>query len=176
MTKKAPKNEQKTAKKDAILALDSFLIGKEEAEIEIIQNKHVKKARTITGIRPTTKLNKQEKAYFTAVANFLNDAGLLEVVDCLLLTLLAKNYAVWSLMQEQLNNVSDYFVTHSNGTTSPSHFYNVSQGAENQILKLSTKLGLSPQDRSKMLGALASAEAVKSKTSKQDNLNNLLNE
>jgi P27 family predicted phage terminase small subunit len=114
--------------------------------------------------------------YFTAVVDFLNEAGFLEVVDSLLLTLLAKNYSVWKMMQDQLNNVSDYFVTHSNGTTSPSHFYNVSMAAENQILKLSTKLGLSPQDRSKMLGALASAEVAKSKSSDRDNLNNLLND
>jgi P27 family predicted phage terminase small subunit len=126
-------------------------------------------------VRPATKLTRDEKAYFTAVVDFLNEAGLLEVVDSLLLTLLAKNYSVWKMMQDQLNNVSDYFVTHSNGTTSPSHFYNVATAAENQIMKLSTKLGLSPQDRSKMLGALASAEVAKTKSSDRDELNDLLN-
>jgi P27 family predicted phage terminase small subunit len=167
---------KKQAKKDPVLALNSFLKGKENAEIEVVNTKTIKKARTVTGVRPATKLSRDEKAYFTAVAEFLNEAGLLEVVDTLLLTLLAKNYAVWKMMQDQLNNVSDYFVTHSNGTTSPSHFYNVATAAENQIMKLSTKLGLSPQDRSKMLGALASAEVAKTKTSSKDDLNDLLNE
>jgi P27 family predicted phage terminase small subunit len=180
MAHKRTKNKQKTsekqAQKDPILALDSFISGKEQAEIEVVASKKVSRARTVTGIRPATKLSRDEKAYFTAVVDFLNEAGLLEVVDSLLLTLLAKNYSVWKMMQDQLNNVSDYFVTHSNGTTSPSHFYNVSMAAENQILKLSTKLGLSPQDRSKMLGALASAEVAKSKSSESDNLNNLLND
>jgi len=180
MAHKRTKNKQKTsekqAQKDPISALDSFISGKEQAEIEVVASKKVSRARTVTGIRPATKLSRDEKAYFTAVVDFLNEAGLLEVVDSLLLTLLAKNYSVWKMMQDQLNNVSDYFVTHSNGTTSPSHFYNVSMAAENQILKLSTKLGLSPQDRSKMLGALASAEVAKSKTSESDNLNNLLND
>ena len=41
---------------------------------------------------------------------------------------------------------------------------------EDQILKLSTKLGLSPQDRAKMLGSLAAAEAVKDKRSTDDEL------
>ena len=176
MTKKRTKNKQKTSEKDPVLALNSFLKGKEQGEMQVVENKKVSKARTVTGIRPVTKLSKDEKAYFMAVVTFLNEAGLLEVVDTLLLTLLAKNYSVWKMMQDQLNNVSDYFVTHSNGTTSPSHFYNVSTAAENQIMKLSTKLGLSPQDRSKMLGALASAEVAKTKSSKQDDLNELLNE
>ena len=180
MATKRTKNKQKTSEKqaenDPILALNSFISGKEQAEIEVVNTKEIRKARTVTGVRPATRLSKDEKAYFTAVVEFLNEAGLLEVVDSLLLTLLAKNYSTWKMMQEQLNGVSDYFVTHSNGTTSPSHFYNVATAAENQIMKLSTKLGLSPQDRSKMLGALASAEAVKNKNSDKDELNDLLND
>jgi len=160
---------------DPISALNSFISGKEQAEIEVVNTKKISRARTVTGVRPATKLTRDEKAYFTAVVDFLNEAGLLEVVDSLLLTLLAKNYSVWKMMQDQLNNVSDYFVTHSNGTTSPCHFYNVATAAENQIMKLSTKLGLSPQDRSKMLGALASAEVAKTKSSDRDELNDLLN-
>lgn len=165
---------KKTSKKDPIQALNAFLEGKEQAETTVVEDKRIRKARTVTGIRPTTRLNKAEKAYFKAVAEYLNEAGLLETVDSLLLTMLAKNFSVWAMMQEQMETVSDYFVTHTNGTTSPSHFYNVSMAAENQILKLSTKLGLSPQDRSKMLGALAAAEVAKNKNASKDDLNDLI--
>lgn len=167
MAKKATKNEP-------ISVLNAFLNGEKQAETEVNLAKQTAKQKSVTNIRPTTKLDKAERAYFKAVAEFLNEAGLLETVDSLLLTMLAKNYSVWSMMQAQLESVSDYFVTHSNGTTSPSHFYNVAQNAENQIMKLSTKLGLSPQDRSKMLGALAAAEVAKSKNASRDDLNDLI--
>ena len=66
----------------------------------------------------------------------------------------------------------DYFQTNPNGIKHASAEAALIKQTEDQILKLSTKLGLSPQDRAKMLGSLAAAEAVKDKRNESDELSN----
>lgn len=123
-------------------------------------------------VKPQVKLATTEKKYFDAVATYLEGRGLLEMVDSLTLTMLAKNVCILRQLYEQMNGPEDYFQINPNGVKHASAEANLIKQTEDQILKLSTKLGLSPQDRAKMLGSLASAEAVKDKKNESDELSN----
>jgi len=156
--------------KDKKSALDALRKGGPKA-------KEVTKKVTPTNQQPTTqivkpqvKLAAREKQYFDAVATFLDGRGLLEMVDSLTLTMLAKNVCILRQLYEQMNGPEDYFQTNPNGVKHASAEANLIKQTEDQILKLSTKLGLSPQDRAKMLGSIAAAEAVKDKKNESDEL------
>jgi len=162
-----------------LAALDALKRGAEagSAKADIAKSKAAKKPtasdikphtsprKTLTQVKPQVRLGLTETKYFNAVADFLSAAGLLEVVDSLLLTMLAQNYATWKEISEDLTPQTRITVL-PNGIECESAMSKLARDAENQIMKISGKLGLSPADRSKMLGALAQAEAAKSK--KQD--------
>jgi len=154
-------------------ALDAFRKGGEQAKN--VDKKSAKKAiskQPKSKVKPQIKLLKKEQEYFEAVAVFLDSRGLLEMVDSLTLTMLAKNACVLRQLYEGMKSTEDYFQMNPNGVKHASAEANLIKQTEDQILKLSTKLGLSPQDRAKMLGSLAAAEAVKDKKTQGDDLEN----
>lgn len=134
---------------------------------------HHSPRKTLTQVKPQMKLGLAETKYFNAIADFLGAAGLLEVVDSLLLTMLARNYTVWKELAEGLT--TETMVTMlPNGIETESIQSKLAKDAENQVMKISAKLGLSPADRSKMIGQLASAEMSKKQASKDDDLESYL--
>ena len=128
---------------------------------------HTSPRKTLTQVKPQVRLGLTETKYFNAVADFLSASGLLEVVDSLLLTMLAQNYATWKELSEELTPQTRITIL-PNGIECESAMSKMARDAENQIMKISAKLGLSPADRSKMLGALAQAEAAKGKKADDD--------
>ena len=157
--------------KDKKSALDALRKGGAKGK-EVAKKVTSKKTTPTTQsiVKPQVKLAAKEKQYFNAVATFLEGRGLLEMVDSLTLTMLAKNVCVLRQLYEGMETTEDYFQINPNGVKHASAEANLIKQTEDQILKLSTKLGLSPQDRAKMLGSLAAAEAVKDKRSTDDEL------
>lgn len=130
---------------------------------------HTSPRKTLTQVKPQMKLGLAETKYFNAIADFLGAAGLLEVVDSLLLTMLARNYTVWRELSEDLTPATMVTVL-PNGIETESIQSKMARDAENQVMKISAKLGLSPADRSKMIGQIASAEMSKKQQQKGDDL------
>ena len=127
-------------------------------------------------IVPACKLSRRERAYFNAVSRFLEDRGLLETVDSLLLSMLAKNVALWRDIAERVTSADDLIQTFDNGSTNVSAMQSAKDKAEAGILKIAARLGLSPMDRAKLFGAAAQIENTKNKQNTGDELDSFLDE
>ena len=109
---------------------------------------------SLAQLRPALALSEYEKEIFDGIAMHLEHNHMLAVVDSITLTMLARNMFMYHLANDNLKNFEDYLQVHTNGAISPSAAANLSKQAEDQILKLSSKLGLSPADRAKIIGSL----------------------
>ncbi len=123
----------------------------------------------IAKLKPMVALSTEEDQYFRAVAEFLNNNRMLEVVDSMTLTMLARNIYQYRMAQEQLTDFDSYVQQHSNGALSPSVAVQLSKMAEDQLLKIGRKLGLSPGDRASLLTMMPREE--EQKDDKDDLLN-----
>jgi P27 family predicted phage terminase small subunit len=123
---------------------------------------------------PACKLSRRERAYFNAVVSFLDERGLLETVDSLLLSMLAKNVALWRDIAERVTSADDLVQHFENGATNVSAMQTAKDKAENAILKISSRLGLSPLDRAKLFGAAAQMENTKNNKNDGDALDEFL--
>lgn len=132
--------------------------------------------KTSTGsVAPVCKLSHRERGYFNALVEFLDSRGLLETVDTLLLTMLAKNVSIWREISERIKGVDDLVQVFENGTSNVSGLQTAKDKSEAAILRLSAKLGLSPLDRAKLFGAASSTELAKTKSNDGDDLDKFLN-
>ncbi len=125
-------------------------------------------------IRPVVKLDAKGRAYFDAVVDYLDEKGLLETVDTLLLTMLAKTLSIWRQVVTQINGLDDLVQTFENGTSNVTGLQTAKDKSEATILKLSAKLGLSPQDRAKLFGAVNAANDARNKSAEDDELDRFL--
>lgn len=132
------------------------------------------KAHRAGHVRPVVKLDAKGRAYFDAVVDYLDEKGLLETVDTLLLTMLAKTLSLWRQIVLQINTVDDLVQTFENGTSNVTGLQTAKDKAEATILKLSSKLGLSPQDRAKLFGAVNAANDARNKSAEGDELDRFL--
>ena len=123
---------------------------------------------------PACKLSRRERAYFNAVVSFLDERGLLETVDSLLLSMLAKNVALWRDIAERITSADDLIQTFENGTTNVSAMQSAKDKAETAILKIAARLGLSPMDRAKLFGAAAQMANTKDKQNDGDDLDRFM--
>ncbi len=112
----------------------------------------------VAGLKPMVALSEEENEYFRAVAEYMDNHGMLEVVDTMMLTMLARNIYQYRMAQSQLTEFTDYFQTHSNGAESPSVALQLSKMAEDQLLKIGRKLGLSPNDRAALMSMMPKKE------------------
>lgn len=164
-------------------ALDALKKGHDEGKKEAAKasdsnaskavKPHTSPRKTLTQVKPQMKLGLTETKYFNAIADFLNAAGLLEVVDSLLLTMLARNYAIWRDLAQQLTPETMVTIL-PNGIETESIQSKLCKDAEKQVAALSGKLGLSPADRAKMIGQIASADAAKKQQAKGDDLDSYM--
>lgn len=148
-------------KKDVIKSLRSGKRkGRNEWSEEVDKNTTSKSAESqalaarLSDIKPALALSDYEKDIFDTIAVHLENNNLLATVDTIVLTMLARNIFMWKQANDNLISFDDYIQVHTNGAMSPSAAANISKQAEDMILKLSNKLGLSPADRIKMLGGL----------------------
>jgi phage terminase small subunit len=135
----------------------------------------VAKTTSTGSVAPVCKLSHRERGYFNALVEFLDSRGLLETVDTLLLTMLAKNVSLWREISERIKGVDDLVQVFENGTSNVSGLQTAKDKSEAAILRLSAKLGLSPLDRAKLFGAASSTELAKTKSNDGDDLDNFLN-
>jgi phage terminase small subunit len=161
-------------------ALKALKVGenekKEKKKLRLSEGENPPEKKTSTGsVNPVCKLSHRERGYFNALVEFLDSRGLLETVDTLLLTMLAKNVSLWREISERIKGVDDLVQVYENGTSNVSGLQTAKDKSEAAILRLSAKLGLSPLDRAKLFGAASSTELAKTKSNDGDELDNFLN-
>jgi len=159
---------------DAKRILDMAMKGVQgppkEARTRVSKRKKADKPKVV----PACKLSRRERAYFNAVVAFLDDRGLLETVDSLLLSMLAKNVALWRDIAERITSADDLVQTFENGTTNVSAMQSAKDKAETAILKIAARLGLSPLDRAKLFGAASQMENTKDNQNDGDDLDKFM--
>ncbi len=170
-------------------ALDSFLTkldgstgGGAEGEAKVSPNpiggkgkirKSTSHRHEMKLAKPMAKLSKKGELYFNAVASFLERTEVLQVVDSMMLTMLAQNIEKWSFAHEKLTELGPeaYLETNPNGLTHQSGLAQLMEKAEKSILSISTRLGLSPADRAKLWSNIENARNA-AEANKKDELDN----
>lgn len=156
-------------------ALEALETGRHEAQSEPPPTSETHTIRS-GEIRPIADLDPDARRYFDAIADFLDERGLLEVVDVLILTLLAKNLTLWIDLSNRISSADDIVQTFENGTSNISGIQTAKDRIEGQVLKLSAKLGLSPMDRAKLFGAATSAAQLNQNQTSGDELDRFLSD
>lgn len=100
---------------------------------------------------PVLELNDRSRQYFDAVVDHLNDARVLYKVDSMLLSILAKNIDIMVEASNEINSLDDVVQEFESGATNITGTFTAFERATKNILTLSTRLGLSPADREKLL-------------------------
>ena len=126
-----------------------------------------------SGLEPIFELDDEGTRLFTVVVDYLEEHGLIEAVDVISVTMLAKSLALYIAIAREVHTLDDVIQEYSNGTSNVSGAFTALSKAQDQVLKLSAKLGLSPMDRTRILGAAANAEASKGKASEGDAIDQL---
>ena len=125
-------------------------------------------------LKPIFQLDDDGNRLFDIVINYLNDRGLIESVDVITVTMLAKSLAIYIAVARHVHGFGDAIQVYPNGTSNVSGAFTALSKAQDQVLKLSAKLGLSPRDRSRILGAAASANSANDKSQEGDEIDDLL--
>lgn len=125
-------------------------------------------------LKPIFQLDDDGNRLFDIVINYLNDRGLIESVDVITVTMLAKSLAIYIAVARHVHGFGDAIQVYPNGTSNVSGAFTALSKAQDQVLKLSAKLGLSPMDRSRILGAAASANSANDKSQEGDEIDDLL--
>ena len=159
----------------------SEVLEKMLAEASMAQNssqgKEVKKALNNIGkgeMEPIFHLDDDGHRLFTIVVDYLEDRGLIESVDVITITMLAKSLALYIAVARNVHGFGDVIQVYPNGSSNVSGAFTALSKAQDQVLKLSAKLGLSPMDRSRILGAASNALAAKDKSQDGDEIDSLL--
>ena len=124
-------------------------------------------------LQPIFQLDDDGNRLFNIVVDYLNDRGLIESVDVITITMLAKSLAIYIAVARHVHGYGDAIQIYPNGTSNVSGAFTALSKAQDQVLKLSAKLGLSPMDRSRILGSAASASYANSKSQEGDEIDQL---
>ena len=127
-----------------------------------------------TALKPIFQLDKEGEFLFYKVVNYLDESSLIEDVDVITVTMLAKSLALYITIAREIHTADDIIQTYQNGSSNVSGAFTALSKAQEQVLKLSAKLGLSPMDRSRILGAAANAEKAKGKSTDGDEIDALM--
>ena len=122
---------------------------------------------------PIFKLDSDGERMFSIVVDYLTERGLIETVDVITITMLAKSLALYIAVARQVHGHDDVIQIYPNGTSNVSGIFTALSKTQDQVLKLSAKLGLSPMDRSRILGAAANADSAKGKSAEGDEIDDL---
>jgi len=122
---------------------------------------------------PIFRLDEDGERMFDIVVQYLSDRGLIESVDVITITMLAKSLALYVAVARQVHGHEDVIQVYPNGTSNVSGLFTALSKTQDQVLKLSAKLGLSPMDRARIFGAAANATKAKDKSAEGDEIDDL---
>ena len=139
-------------------------------EVEKVVSKH----HSVADLKPIVTLDKEGQSMFQMVLNYLDDTGLLESVDVVTITMLAKNLSMFIMLSREIQTIDDIVQLYENGTSNVSGKMTALSKVQGEVSKLSAKLGLSPMDRARMMGAAVNAANANSKSAEGDEVDKLL--
>lgn len=125
-------------------------------------------------LKPIVSLDQEGEKMFTMVLDYLTDTGLLESVDVVTITMLAKNLSMFVMLSREIQTIDDIVQVYENGSSNVSGKMTALSKVQGEVSKLSAKLGLSPMDRARMLGAAVNAAAANTKQADGDAIDGLV--
>jgi len=125
-------------------------------------------------LKPIVSLDQEGEKMFTMVLDYLTDTGLLESVDVVTITMLAKNLSMFVMLSRDIQTIDDIVQVYENGSSNVSGKMTALSKVQGEVAKLSAKLGLSPMDRARMLGAAVNAAAANTKQADGDAIDGLV--
>jgi len=125
-------------------------------------------------LKPIVSLDQEGEKMFTMVLDYLTDTGLLESVDVVTITMLAKNLSMFVMLSREIQTIDDIVQVYENGSSNVSGKMTALSKVQGEVAKLSAKLGLSPMDRARMLGAAVNAAAANTKQADGDAIDGLV--
>jgi len=131
-------------------------------------------AKKLSELKPIVSLDHEGERMFTMVQDYLDETGLLESVDVVTITMLAKNLSMFVMLSREIQTVDDIVQVYENGSSNVSGKMTALSKVQGEVSKLSAKLGLSPMDRARMMGAAVNAAAANSKRAKGDEIDDLV--
>ena len=137
-------------------------------------DKVVKKDKTVPNLKPIVTLDDEGQGMFQMVLNYLDDTGLLESVDVVTITMLAKNLSMFIMLSREIQTIDDIVQVYENGSSNVSGKMTALSKVQGEVAKLSAKLGLSPMDRARMMGAAVNAANANSKSAEGDEIDKLM--
>jgi len=131
-------------------------------------------AKKLSELKPIVSLDHEGERMFTMVLDYLDETGLLESVDVVTITMLAKNLSMFVMLSREIQTVDDIVQVYENGSSNVSGKMTALSKVQGEVSKLSAKLGLSPMDRARMMGAGVNAAAANSKRAEGDEIDDLV--
>lgn len=125
-------------------------------------------------LKPIVSLDQEGEKMFTMVLDYLHDTGLLESVDVVTITMLAKNLSMFVMLSREIQTIDDIVQVYENGSSNVSGKMTALSKVQGEVAKLSAKLGLSPMDRARMLGAAVNAANANTKQADGDAIDGLV--
>lgn len=125
-------------------------------------------------LKPIVSLDSEGEKMFQMVLDHLDNTGLLEAVDVVTITMLAKNLSMFVMLSREIQSVDDIVQVFENGSSNVSGKMTALSKVQGEVFKLSAKLGLSPMDRARMLGAAVNAASANSKQADGDAIDDLV--
>lgn len=142
------------------------------SEVEKVVTK--KPSSQLKDLKPIVTLDDDGQQMFTMVLNYLEDTGLLESVDVVTITMLAKNLSMFIMLSREIQTIDDIVQNYENGSSNVSGKMTALSKVQGEVSKLSAKLGLSPMDRARMMGAAVNAANANSKSAEGDAIDGLI--
>ena len=140
-------------------------------EVEKVVNNDLTKN---SPLKPIVSLDQEGEKMFTMVLDYLTDTGLLESVDVVTITMLAKNLSMFVMLSREIQTIDDIVQVYENGSSNVSGKMTALSKVQGEVAKLSAKLGLSPMDRARMLGAAVNAANANTKQADGDAIDGLV--
>lgn len=159
------------ANKNTLLQSMRAATSEAKAEVEKVVKRDSNSPNTLA---PIVALDGEGEKMFSMVLNHLEDTGLLEAVDVVTITMLAKNLSMFVMLSREIQTIDDIVQTYENGSSNVSGKMTALSKVQGEVFKLSAKLGLSPMDRARMLGAAVNAANANSKQADGDAIDSLL--
>lgn len=159
------------ANKNTLLQSMRAATSEAKAEVEKVVKRDSNSPNTLA---PIVALDGEGEKMFSMVLNHLDSTGLLETVDVVTITMLAKNLSMFVMLSREIQTIDDIVQTYENGSSNVSGKMTALSKVQGEVFKLSAKLGLSPMDRARMLGAAVNAANANSKQADGDAIDSLL--